>query len=111
VDDETRAYFDEFRRAVSVEFGVIAARFDAVDARFDGVDARFDAVDQRFGAVDRRFDGVDQRMDRLKDRIESARRELGVLIEDVRGDVRAVAEQVVANTEAIDELRARLDAR
>jgi hypothetical protein len=34
-----------------------------------------------------------------------------VLIEEVRHDLRAVAEMVVANTEAITDLRARVDAR
>ena len=111
VDDETRASFDELRRALSVEFGLIAARFDAVDGRFAAVDRRFDAVDGRFDAVDRRFDAVDQRFDALEQRVEAVRREMGVLIEDVRHDLRAVAEQVAANTEAIDDLRARLDAR
>jgi hypothetical protein len=103
VDDETRAAFDGLRRALSVEFGILAARFDAVDARFDAVDGHFEAVDRRFEAVDRRFEV-------LEERVETVRREMGVLVEAVRQDVRRVAEMVVANTEVISGLRARVDA-
>jgi tetrahydromethanopterin S-methyltransferase subunit G len=90
VDDETQASFEDLRRALSVEFGLIAARFDAVDRRFEAMDQRFDAVEQR---------------------VEAVRREMGVLIGDVRHEVRTVAEMVVGNTEAISELRARIGAR
>jgi len=58
-------------------------------------------LDDRFGAVDRCFGELEGEL----------RRHFGVLIEDVRHDLRAVAEMVVANTEAIGELRTRLDAR
>jgi len=90
VDDETRAAFKELRRQLAVEFGLIAARFDVVNHHFDAIDQRFDAVERRIDAV---------------------RRETGALIEDVRQDVRTLAEQVVANTEAVEGLRARLGAR
>jgi tellurite resistance protein len=52
-----------------------------------------------------------RRLDSVEQRVEATRRELGVLIEDVRHDVRAVAQIVVAKTEAIGQLRSRLDAR
>jgi archaellum component FlaC len=100
VDPELRAYLDE--------------RFGAVDRRFDTVDARFDSIDQRFGAADQRIDGVDQRLDTVDRRfvaLETEVRHSGVLIEQVRHEVQVVAEMVVANTEAITQLRQRLDAR
>lgn len=58
-------------------------------------------LDERFGAIDQRFVVLEVEL----------RRHFGVLIEDVRHDLRAVAEMVVANTEAITQLRLRLDAR
>jgi hypothetical protein len=65
-------------------------------------------LETRFGAIDRRFDGIDRRFVDLDGEL---RRHVGVLIEDVRHDLRAVTEIVVANTEAIAQLRLRLDAR
>jgi hypothetical protein len=104
VDAETREFFETLQRELR------DLRRD-VDARFDAVDQRFDAVDQRFDGVDQRFDGVDQRFASIDQRFEEQRRHVGVLIEEVRHDLRAVAEMVVANTEAITDLRARVDAR
>jgi len=128
VDPELRAYLDERfdavdRRFDTVDrrFDTVDRRFDAVDDRFDTVDDRFDAIDQRFGAIDQRFgaadqriDGVDQRLDTVGRRfvaLETEVRHSGVLIEQVRHEVQVVAEMVVANTEAITQLRRRLDAR
>ncbi len=121
VDPELRAYlrerFDAVDRrfdAVDGRFDTVDRRFNAVDGRFDAVDDRFDALDQRFGAADQRIDGVDQRLDTVDRRfvaLETEVRHSGVLIEQVRHEVQVVAEMVVANTEAITQLRRRLDAR
>jgi archaellum component FlaC len=108
VDAELRAYLDQRFDAVDQQLGAVDRQLGAVDQRFGAVDQRFDAVDQRFDAVDRRFDAVDGRFVSLEAEL---RRHFGVLIEDVRHDLRAVAEMVVANTEAIVALRRRLDAR
>jgi hypothetical protein len=114
VDPELRAYLDERFDAVDRRFEAVDGRFDAVDRRFDAVDDRFDAIDQRFGAADQRIDGVDQRLDTVDRRfvaLETEVRHSGVLIEQVRHEVQVVAGMVVANTEAITQLRRRLDAR
>jgi hypothetical protein len=115
-DDADRRFDDADRRfdVVHRRFDAVDRRFDAVDARFDTVDARFDSIDQRFGAADQRIDGVDQRLDTVDRRfvaLETEVRHSGVLIEQVRHEVQVVAEMVVANTEAITQLRRRLDAR
>lgn len=88
MDEDTRAYFEEIRRELN-------ARFDTVDGRFDAVDARFDAVDAR-----------------ITSEVAAARRELGVLIEQVRHQLAIVAETTIghghrltANEAAIDRLR------
>ncbi len=93
VDPATRAYLDEMRSEIN-------RRLDAVDQRLDGVGQRLDWVGWRFDGVDRRFESADRRVVQL-----------GVLIEQVRHEVQALAEMVVANTEAIAGLRLRLDAR
>ena len=47
----------------------------------------------------------------LDDRLSELRRHFGVLTEDVRADIRAVAEGVALNTEAIGRLAAEMNAR
>ena len=116
MDEDTRAYFEEIRRELNARFDTVDGRFDAVDARFDEIDARFGAVDARFGGMDARFTGIDGRFDAVEARITSevaaARRELGVLIEQVRHQLAIVAETTIghghrltANEAAIDRLR------
>jgi hypothetical protein len=53
----------------------------------------------------RRFDGVDRRFVELDVEL---RRHFGVLIEQIRHELQLVAEMVVANTESISVIRARL---
>ena len=123
MDDETREYFEALRHELGamreemgVRLGAIDARFDGVAARIDGVEARFDGVDDRFDGVDDRFDGVEARFDSVNDRFDSVheritaeheatRRYFDVVAQDLRHDLQAVAEGVVSNTRAIDELR------
>ena len=84
MDPETRAYLDDMRLEMT--------------RRFDGVDRRFDSVNRRFDSVDRRFVELEAEL----------RRHFGVLIEQIRHELQLVAEMVVANTEAISMIRARL---
>jgi tetrahydromethanopterin S-methyltransferase subunit G len=78
----------------------IRAGFSAVDERFDAIDRRFEAVDERFDAIDRRFEAVDRRFDDLEAglsaRIDEGRREARMLNEDVRGDIRMLAEHLAS---------------
>jgi len=71
-------------------------RFDRqeqrLNARFDRIAQRLDGHDQRFEQIDRRFEGIDRRFDEVNDRIEEVKRHSGVLIEDLRYQVRLVAE-------------------
>ena len=63
-----------------------------LNARFDRIEQRLDGHDQRFEQIDRRFEGIDRRFDEVNDRIEEVKRHSGVLIEDLRYQVRLVAE-------------------
>ncbi len=71
-------------------------RFDRqeqrLNARFDRIEQRLDGHDQRFEQIDRRFEGIDRRFDEVNDRIEEVKRHSGALIEDLRYQVRLVAE-------------------
>ena len=109
MDPETREYLEQLRGEFAAMRGEFAAmreemgsRFRAIDSRFDGVDSRFDGVDSRFDSVDSRFDSVDRR---IQAEHETTRRYFDVVAEDLRHDVQAVAEGVLSNTRAIDELR------
>jgi len=62
-----------------------------LNARFDRIEQRLDGHDQRFEQIDRRFEGIDRRFDEVNDRIEEVKRHSGVLIEDLRYQVRLVA--------------------
>ena len=63
-----------------------------LEERFDRQEQRLDGHDQRFAQIDRRFEGIDRRFDEVNDRIEEVKRHSGVLIEDLRYQVRLVAE-------------------
>ena len=67
-------------------------RFGRIEQRLDGHDQRFEQIDRRFAGIDRRFEGIDRRFDEVNDRIEEVKRHSGVLIEDLRYQVRLVAE-------------------
>ena len=81
MDPETREYFEALR----LEF---AALREEMGARFRGIDSRFDAVDRRIGTEH-----------------ETTRRLFHVVAEDLRHDLQAVAEGMLSNTRAIDDLR------
>jgi len=82
MDQELVQYFEErFER-----------QEQRLNARFDRIEQRLDGHDQRFEQIDRRFEGIDRRFDEVNDRIEEVKRHSGVLIEDLRYQVRLVAE-------------------
>ena len=64
-------------------------------------------LDEMRSEMRRRFDGVDQRFLELDAEL---RRHFGVLAEQGCHGLQIVSEMVVANTEAIAQLRLRLDA-
>ena len=81
MDQELVLYFEErFER-----------QEQRLNARFDRIEQRLDGHDQRFEQIDRRFEGIDRRFDEVNDRIEEVKRHSGVLIEDLRYQVRLVA--------------------
>jgi archaellum component FlaC len=112
VDPETRAYLDDMRLEMHRRFDGVDRRFDGIDGRLDGIDDRLDGVDGRLDGIDGRLDGIDGRLDGIDGRFVALdaelRRHFGVLIEQIRHELQLVAEMVVANTEAISLIRARL---
>jgi chromosome segregation ATPase len=76
-------------------------RFSAIDKCFEAIDRRFDAMDRRLDAMDKRFDAMDDRMNRLEGEI----RLNGVQIEDLRDQIRLVAEGVASVDQKLDAFR------
>ena len=70
-----------------------------LDERFNRVDQRFDRIERRLDGHDQRFDRIDQRLDTHDQRFEEVKRHAGVLIEDLRYQVRLVAEGFAAFVE------------
>src|SRR5438270_1435439 len=85
---ENREQFSETRK----QFAAIAQRFDQIDARFDQIDARFEQVDTRAA-------GLKQHIDETARRIEV---HVDIAIEDLRKDIRGVAEGVLTFDEKLD---------
>jgi hypothetical protein len=93
MDEETRAGFDEMRRG----FVEMRQGFAEMNRRFEAIDRRFEAIDRRFEVIEGRFS------DKL--------RENGVLIEDLRSQIQAVAEGGRLNERAIERLRVEMHER
>ena len=77
--------------------------------RFERVDQRFEKVDQQFEKVDQRFEKVDQRFDRAEDDVHGVH----IVLEDLQGTVRLVAEGVTSVREELgqktEELSRKID--
>jgi len=94
----------------------IDQRFGQVDQRFEGIDHRFEQIDRRFEGIDRQFQGIDRQFQELRgemnERLEEAKRHSGVLIEDLRYQVRLVAEGFATFVEGrYAQDQARIDER
>ncbi len=67
-----------------------------LDERFAGITQRFEQSDQRFGQVDQRFEQIDRRFEEMRREMhagfDEVKRHNGVLVEDLRHQVRLVAE-------------------
>ena len=68
-----------------------------LDKQFGGINRRFEQVDQRFEQVDRQFAEMRQEM---REGHEEVKRHAGVLVEDLRYQVRLVAESLAVHVEA-----------
>lgn len=93
--EETNRQIAENRRHLvehDRRFEQIDQHIEQIDRRLAQHDQRFDKIDQRFEQVDQRFEQQDQRFERL----ETQLRHTNVVVEGIAGDVKAVAEAVIA---------------
>ena len=85
MDQELKAYLDQ--------------RFGSVDQRLDRVDHRLDSVEHRLGGLESRLDGVEERLGGVDTKVGR----LGVEVEQVKSNLRAVAEGHSVIYHGIDE--------
>ncbi len=119
MDQELVQYLDERFNRIEQRldghdrrFEQIDWRFERIDRRFEQIDRRFEGIDCRFEGIDRHFDGIDRRFDEVNERIEEVKRHSGVLIEDLRYQVRLVAEGFATFVEGrYAQDQARIDER
>jgi len=90
---------NELKAAMDAGFAEVDRRFAAVDRRFAEVDQRFAEVDQRFAQVDARFDALDERITRES---ETTRRHFDVVAEDLRSDMRMIADAVATMSTTLE---------
>ena len=106
---------EQIRQNVQEAIGGVERRLEAHDERFDAIERRFDAMDQRFDAMDQRVDALQTES---REGLAENRRHFGVLHEDLRDQIRLIAEGFATTNERIDRLEigmhtefARVDGR
>jgi regulator of replication initiation timing len=119
VDAETRAYLDqtlgvfrdEFSRGFAnlhQEFGALHQEFGSLRQEFGALHQEFGSLRQEFGTVREEFGTLRADFDELRREVrESAaetRRHFDVVAEDLRHDIRGIAEGVIALSERVDRL-------
>lgn len=111
MDQDLLAYLDQRFSSIDRRFEEAAQQLQALRdetvSQFSRIDERFGRVDQRLEGMDQRFEGMDQRFDTL----ETDVRKTWVSIEDVRGQVRLIAEGVASNNEQLGLHRVEVSRR
>ena len=74
--------------------------------RFDGLETRFDGLETRFDGLETRFDGLEVKVDRLDERVTGI--EL-TLENDIKPNIKILAEGVMQNTERIERIEKKLE--
>lgn len=119
---------------LNVRFGQIDGRFNQVDGRLEKVDGRLDGIDGRLNRMDARFDGIDGRLDRMDARFDGidgklvegdarfqklealiisegvrTRQHLDVVAEDLKGQIKLLAEGHSALADHIVEVKGGIE--
>jgi peptidoglycan hydrolase CwlO-like protein len=75
------------------------SQIDRVDRRIDLVIVRLEIVEQKVDVLDQKVDALDRKIDTTADRLD---RKIDVSVEALQGDIRTVAEGLVALGERMD---------
>ncbi|HEY4911624.1 MAG TPA: hypothetical protein VIJ73_19075 [Methylomirabilota bacterium] len=110
MDAETRAYLDQtlgaFRDDVRRGFTTLYQEFGTLRQEFGTVREEFGTLRQEFGAVREEFGTLRADFDELRREVRDSavetRRHFDVVAEDLRHDIRGIAEGVIALSERVD---------
>jgi len=98
MDQELIAYLDE--------------RFGKIDDRFQQIDERFQQIGERFQRVDERFDDTNREITTLREetnarfgQLDRSVQETRVLLENMHGELRLVAEGVIGFDDKLQAFR------
>jgi len=105
VDAETRAYLDQtlgvFRDEFSRGFANLHQEFGALHQEFGSLRQEFGTVREEFGTLRADFDELRRE---VRESAAETRRHFDVVAEDLRHDIRGIAEGVIALSERVDRL-------
>jgi regulator of replication initiation timing len=105
VDAETRAYLDQtlgvFRNEFSRGFANLHQEFGALHQEFGSLRQEFGTVREEFGTLRADFDELRRE---VRESAAETRRHFDVVAEDLRHDIRGIAEGVIALSERVDRL-------
>jgi TolA-binding protein len=96
------------------QFAALAQRFDetnsSTEQRFDSIDKRFDSIEKRFdetnSSTEQRFDSIEQRFDETS---RIMRRHFDTVAEDMRGDIKLLAESLAHVDHKVDINSVKID--
>jgi chromosome segregation ATPase len=121
VDEETRSYFEAMRgdlrglrgnlQDLDGRMASLVGRMDGLDGRMDGLDGRMDRLDGRMATLEARMDTADRKIEALAQTIHTGFREVGVVIEALRGEIQTIADGLIGNSQALTRLDRKLNAR
>ena len=105
MDAETRAYLDQtlgvFRDEFSRGFANLHQEFGALHQEFGSLRQEFGTVREEFGTLRADFDELRRE---VRESAAETRRHFDVVAEDLRHDIRGIAEGVIALSERVDRL-------
>ncbi|HEX3555568.1 MAG TPA: hypothetical protein VIA62_20290 [Thermoanaerobaculia bacterium] len=98
MDQDMIAFFEDRFRATSQQ---IEGLREENKQQFEHLDGRMDKLDGRMDGLDGRMDGLDGRMDRLEEQAHQTR----IVMEDMRGEIRLLAEGIIGVWERQDQFK------
>lgn len=105
MDAETRAYLDQalgaLREGFNREFGTLRGEFGTLRGEFGTVRGELGNLRQEFGTVRGEFAALRHE---VRDSAAETRRHFDIVAEDLRHDIRGIAEGVIGLSERVDRL-------
>jgi len=112
VDDETRAYLDQALGGLRQEIGELRQEIGGLHQEVGGLHQDIGGLHQEIGGLHQEVGGLRQEVGGLRQEMRTSaletRRHFDVVAEDLRHDVRGVAEGVAATFERVDRLGGEL---